>query len=68
MTLTVNHEYADEIMMYLYDMYGVIGDEEHLKDELISDFVDVLRLENYLSNEHNYTVDLPKDLRFIEIK
>jgi len=73
MKLTVNHpdkEIREFIMNYLYDFEDIKGDEEHLKDEKLSDFMftKLYELEDELSKHFEENIDLPKDLKLIEVK
>jgi hypothetical protein len=74
MNLTTNHinpEISKEIMKYLYETNEVIGNEEYLKDALVSDLLgkhELIQLEEALSYLANEPIDLPKDLRLIESK
>lgn len=71
MKLTVNHKYRDmanDIMGWLFVNYNVTGNEEELKDEPLNNLVpqsDLYKLEEYLGSLYGFTIDLPKDLKFI---
>jgi hypothetical protein len=73
MKLTINHKYADEIMNFLYEDCGIIGNEEDLRDELLVNILGngnrlaLIQLEIYLEKKFDYVVDLPTDLRLIEV-
>ena len=73
MQLTINHKYADEIMNFLFEDRGIIGNEEDLKDELLINILGkgnrlaLIQLEIYLEKIFDFVVDLPIDLRLIEV-
>lgn len=59
------------IMDYIYDKFDVKGNEEHLVNELFTDFIgdsDIRIMENSISRYFDENIDLPKDLKLIELK
>jgi hypothetical protein len=74
MKLTTNHKDKQInafIMDYLYDHEGLQGNEEYLVDQLFTEFLsqsDIITLEVKLSEYFDYAIDLPKDLKLIELK
>jgi len=74
MQLTTNHkdkEINDFIMNYLYDHEGLKDNEDYLVDQLFTDFLgysDIITLEVKLGEHFDYNIDLPKDLKLIELK
>jgi hypothetical protein len=73
MQLTINHKYANEIMNFLYEDCEIIGNEEDLKDEPLVNILGngnrlaLIGLEIYLEKVFDFVVDLPTDLRLIEV-
>jgi hypothetical protein len=73
MQLIINHKYANEIMNFLYEERGILGNEEDLKDEPLVNILGngnrlaLIGLEIYLEKVFDFVVDLPTDLRLIEV-
>jgi len=68
MKLTVEHRDADAIMDFLFNEYGVTGDEDYLENELLSDLCsesDIWKMQSMLEEVHDEPVSIGKDLRLI---
>jgi len=71
MILKVNHEFSDRILTWLYDNCEIKGNEDYLINEPFRNFLsddEFIRLENFLSDEDDIQIDLPKDLILMEDK
>lgn len=74
MRITINHpdkKMASKIMDWLYIYGDLEGNEDHLIDEKLTDVFgrsEIWILEQYLSKWFDETIELPKDLKFIELK
>jgi hypothetical protein len=72
MRIKTNHkdeEVNEHIMDWLYKEWQVMGNEEELKDEPLTNLLvnsDWWELEAYLSDIFDEDVELPKTLKFIE--
>jgi hypothetical protein len=74
MRITINHPdkaMRTKIMDWLFLYGGLEGNEDHLIDEKLTDVFsrsEIWILEQYLSKWFDETIELPKDLKFIELK
>ena len=69
MKLKVNHPDNEKIMQWLYVNAGVIGNEDHLVNALLTDFLstgEIYALEKELFYMNDFWIDLPKDLTLVE--
>lgn len=66
--LTVDHKNADWIMDWLYRNLHVMGGEDYLENELLTDLMskpEIWLLERELSIELDECTELPRDLKLI---
>ncbi len=59
------------IMGYIYNKFDVKGNEDYLVGELFTDFIgdsDIRIMENSISRYFDENIELPKDLKLIELK
>ena len=68
LNLTVNHPDAEFIMEWLYNNLNVIGNEDYLENELLTDLMskpEIWMLERAISIEYDDCTTLPIDLKLI---
>jgi hypothetical protein len=58
-------------MEYLYSNFDIKGNEDYLVGELFTDFIgssDIIMMECTISRYFDENIELPKDLKLIELK
>jgi hypothetical protein len=74
MQLTTNHknkEINSFILDYIYTEFDIKGNEDYLVGELFTDFIgesDIRIMEDSISRYFDENIELPKDLKLIELK
>jgi hypothetical protein len=74
MQLTTTYQDKDVnvfIMEYLYSNFDIKGNEDYLVGELFTDFIgdsDIRIMEDSISRYFDENIELPKDLKLIELK